>query len=108
MKNQKAKHPPGPWLIARSATRIGSYANDTGDIEWKVYTEGNMPICSVNATPIKTNARLISAAPELLKGAKAVMDMLKKNGPSIVPHLMDSDENAGQRLRDAIDKAEDK
>jgi hypothetical protein len=54
----------------------------------------------------EANARLIAAAPEIYEAAKQVMDMLKKHGPSIVPHLLDSDENAGQRLRDALKKAE--
>lgn len=51
-------------------------------------------------------ADLIAAAPELYTHAKWVMAMLEEHGPSIVPHLLDSDQNAGQRLRDAIAKAE--
>lgn len=39
----------------------------------------------------------------LLGSAKEVMDLLEKYGASIVPHIMDTDENAGQRLRDAIE-----
>jgi len=42
---------------------------------------------------------------KLAKAAAEVMDMLKKHGPSVVPHLMDSDENAGERLREEIAKA---
>lgn len=42
----------------------------------------------------------------LLAAAKDVMDLLREYGASIVPHLMDSDQNAGQRLRDAIAAAE--
>ncbi len=42
----------------------------------------------------------------LLAAAKEVMGLLQEYGPSIVPHLMDSDQNAGQRLRDAIVAAE--
>jgi len=38
----------------------------------------------------------------LLRAAKEVMADLAEHGPSIVPHLMDTDNNAGQRLRDAI------
>lgn len=34
--------------------------------------------------------------------ADAVMTTLKEYGPSIVPHLLDTDDNDGQRLRDAI------
>ncbi|CAN7602494.1 hypothetical protein [Bosea sp. LjRoot237] len=51
-------------------------------------------------------AHLIAAAPDVVEHAKRVMALLAKHGPSIVPHLMDSDDNAGQRLRDALAKAE--
>ncbi len=40
--------------------------------------------------------------PDLLTEAKKVMELLEEHGPSIVPHLLDTDENPGQRLRDAI------
>jgi hypothetical protein len=53
----------------------------------------------------EANAKLIAAAPDLLSAAKEVMDTLAKFGGSIVPHLLDTDMNAGQRLRDAIAKA---
>lgn len=34
--------------------------------------------------------------------ADRIMKLLQAEGPSIVPHLMDSDENSGQHLRDAL------
>lgn len=39
----------------------------------------------------------------LREAAKEVMDLLAKHGPGIVPHLMDTDENAGQRLRELLE-----
>ncbi len=39
---------------------------------------------------------------DLLKHAAEVMDTLEEYGPSIVPHLMDNDNNAGEQLRQAI------
>jgi hypothetical protein len=39
---------------------------------------------------------------QLATAAKRVMDLLEQHGPSIVPHLMDDDDNAGQRLRELI------
>lgn len=39
--------------------------------------------------------------------AREVMDKLESHGAEIVPHLMDTDENAGQRLREALKAAED-
>lgn len=43
---------------------------------------------------------------DLLAAAKEVLGMLEEHGGSIVPHLLDTDMNAGQRLRDAIAAAE--
>lgn len=43
---------------------------------------------------------------ELYKQAKQVMNMLEEYGGSIVPHLIDTDDNAGEFLRQAIANAE--
>lgn len=51
------------------------------------------------------DARVMAAAPDLLSAAREVMEALEKYGASIVPHLIDTDMNAGKRLRDAIAKA---
>lgn len=49
-------------------------------------------------------------AVELLRNmsncAKEVMSMLQLYGPSIVRHLIDTDENEGQRLRELVEKSE--
>ena len=39
--------------------------------------------------------------------AKVVMEMLEEHGPKVVPHLIDTDDNPGQYLRNAIDAALD-
>jgi hypothetical protein len=57
---------------------------------------------------VLANAHLISAAPDMYEAAKKVMTALEKHGGSIVPHLMDTDDNAGQELREALAKAEGK
>ena len=44
----------------------------------------------------------MSTQADLLAAAEAVMADLEEYGSSIVPHLIDTDENDGQRLRDAI------
>lgn len=43
---------------------------------------------------------------DVLQWAKVVMDYLGEHGPKVVPHLMDTDDNPGQRLREAIARAE--
>lgn len=49
--------------------------------------------------------RIFDLFPRLLQAAEEVMADLAEYGPSIVGHLMDTDQNAGQRLRDAIAEA---
>lgn len=41
----------------------------------------------------------------LIQYGQAVMDALKQYGPSIVPHLLDNDENDGERFRQTLAKA---
>lgn len=43
---------------------------------------------------------------EIARHARTVMAYLQDDGPSVVPHLMDSDDNPGHRLRDALAMAE--
>ncbi len=75
MSTEKIKHTPGPWLIARSSTRQENGWNITGENEWKVYPEDKRrAICSVNCPPIQVNARLISAAPDMLAALKLVKE----------------------------------
>lgn len=44
-------------------------------------------------------------AGKLAEAADEVMKKLEQHGPSIVPHLLDTDENAGERLREVITEA---
>lgn len=46
---------------------------------------------------------LLDRIAALEKAAGEVMRLLEQYGPSIVPHLIDTDENAGQRLRDLLE-----
>lgn len=92
---QESKHTPGPWLYA-GRFGFGHLIHPNVAVAY-----GN------NGSPSGLfNARLISASPELLSAAKEVMALLEEYGAPIVPHLLDTDMNAGQRLRDAIAKAE--
>jgi len=53
----------------------------------------------------EANANLISASPELYEASKEVMALLKQYGGAIVPHLLDTDDNPGEFLRQALAKA---
>jgi len=48
------------------------------------------------------SAALEAALRDLRDAAGAVMALLEKHGPSIVPHLMDTDDNAGEWLRSLL------
>jgi hypothetical protein len=44
---------------------------------------------------------------EVARQARFVMAALEDHGASIVPHLLDTDDNAGQYLRDALEALEE-
>lgn len=46
--------------------------------------------------------RLKKEKDEIKRAARDVMDLLEEKGADIVPHLLDDDENAGQRLRELL------
>lgn len=52
----------------------------------------------------KTIERLGIQLADLAMKARAVMGDLEKHGPSIVPHLLDTDDNDGQYLRVAVER----
>lgn len=65
-------------------------------------------IQEIKATALKERRVIVPsdtilALIEVAEAAKIVMDLLEEHGPSIVPHLLDTDENAGQRLRTALE-----
>ena len=49
--------------------------------------------------------QLEAALSRLSKSAGTVMRYLEQDGPRVVPHLMDSDDNPGQRCREDIAQA---
>lgn len=111
--SKEAKHTPGPWVFHKS-DNFGSYSfcaysqsplKCMASFQVYAHTYGNDAATIAKLGRAEANARLIAAAPELLETASRVMAILEEHGPSIVPHLLDSDDNAGQRLRDAIAKA---
>lgn len=98
----------GPWSICErdlAAAYIGKQivatVNVPGGSDILIIARGD--VASFEAPG---NAAVIAGALEGLAAAKEVMSLLRDHGPAIVPHLMDSDQNAGQRLRDAIARAE--
>jgi hypothetical protein len=85
---------PGPWTHASDKLAAGNI---------KAPDNAALIVAAVNALP-ELLAR-VKRLEEALRLGKIVMDMLEEHGPSIVPHLLDTDENAGQRFRDALARA---
>lgn len=101
-KPGEAGHTKGLFAALEAAIKVAGEARE----EWDKAPEGMRAGKLLIAHEIIAKERIRDAAPDLLEAAKEVMECLEKHGASIVPHLLDSDDNPGQRLRDAIAKAE--
>lgn len=100
-----ATHTPGPWSYRHGDTRERPYVIGAD-------FPGEGMICSMNPSRTpglgnpsdwEANARLIAAAPDLLKAAKAALDACDTVAACSVTEAMDS---AAKLLRSAIAKAE--
>ena len=107
--SQMSKPTPTPWKVDILDKRI-VLSNDGMICDTSLDDGDVRPMELANAAFIveccNGYAALQAENAELRKAAKEVMDSLAEYGPSIVPHLMDTDDNAGERLRQAIAKAE--
>lgn len=88
----EARHTPGPWLAASSASSV---------VGWPVVSQQGKPICDVMCVPHNfpnaekhnaesaANAQLIAAAPDLLHAAQWALDHYngKHMGANTVPLL---------------------
>lgn len=108
------RHTPGPWDVLPAYNYVGYAIAPRGTLPTLAAVErpaGRKDTINVHAFnfpgEMLANACLIAAAPDLYKNAKEVMAALEEHGASIVPHLLDTDDNAGQRLREAIAKADE-
>ncbi len=112
LKGGLVKHTPGPWAIGRKS-EYGTRNPSTITHNPSIITTTDDDICQVYGIPLHTNleklgpqweqglanARLISAAPELLEACKALLD--------IAPFAGDSHAHAIHRQAEAaIAKAE--
>jgi hypothetical protein len=66
------------------------------------FHEDDCPHIDVRLKPINIGVVELRRLRAVEREARSVMDALAEYGPSIVPHLMDTDENAGERLRAAL------
>ena len=62
----------------------------------------DMEIAHILATTTQPDTGDVAALREVAEHAATVMRYLEEDGASIVAHLMDTDDNPGQRLREAL------
>ena len=91
------KHTPGPWKVKINGIDIIA----VGD------TEETSPLARVNLAwsdidTAKANARLIAAAPELLKACRVAIETFDDDAPG----AGDTEKGALRRLRAAVSRAE--
>ena len=87
--------------------------NDTGSMWWLPDPDDDdfaaswpsWEPCDPPAVAAPADRAMTEALEGLITAASWVMDLLKTHGPSIVPHLLDTDDNAGERLRSALTAA---
>lgn len=104
---------PGPWSRQSGCVPqvvIGPHSRQLLRC-YKDQIKGTDPVANAAhiagmdpATTLALTAALREAW-EALRLGKIVMDLLEEHGASIVPHILDSDENAGERFRQAIARA---
>lgn len=98
----KAQYTPGPWVSGISGGRQVLYvASETAWICGELRNQSDMP-----ADEAEANARLIAAAPDLLKALEALATLAVK-GHSILARLQFSAEGRelSQKVSSAIAKA---
>jgi len=105
-------------IPTKSAARLAMKTLDFGSVSRRKYAAAKDTVRSIiqlyvggNLVPSKKTPgteshddSLFSAYGDVVKYANAVMKDLDEHGPSIVPHLIDNDENDGELLRRALKK----
>lgn len=90
-----SKHTPGPWFV--DGLHMSAIIHDSGGRVWRRIAETDTP--AFPNSNWRADARLISAAPELLLAAERALAVLKATGESVRPG------NVLGALSAAIDKA---
>ena len=75
--------------------------------EWPIAADRIEQLTATLADRDATIERMRADYLRLALKTKVVMEMLEEHGPKVVPHLIDTDDNPGQYLRNAIDAALD-
>lgn len=71
----------------------------------QIRDQGALQAQAPSVTTEGTQAVVLDLLAEMTREAETVMRYLSEDGPGIVSHLLDTDDNPGQRLREAIERA---
>jgi hypothetical protein len=96
-----SKHTPGPWDVVHNSWEVSTVYAASGEVA-RCHIDSEVTEDTQDTLePIKeANARLISAAPDLLKASKRALNVFKAQGESVRPGSVLG------ALADAINKAE--
>jgi hypothetical protein len=94
-------HTPGPWKVQDDRTTDGTF---------RVFPHEGPSICNLRHGEMEANARLIAAAPELLRACEEALNALLDYVPLLEAHgsVMGYGHAVIVRLKAAIAKAEGK
>ena len=84
MKNESEAYSPSPWRVVRTNTDVYIYsAYSKAEKKRFPYSNGRViaKVADYSAYSKEKNARLITAAPELLTAVKLTLAYLKRNRP---------------------------
>ena len=95
--NTQTKHTPGPWIWSRQVRGVGSWLEQKKPRTrmWSIHTEDGEGIAYIGPlahlhkniiSKTEANARLISAAPDLLEAAESTVDDYETNDIESLKH----------------------
>ena len=73
-------HTPGPWRVCKNAPSLIEADIGHADGLHRTIAQALDPIPHIGVAAVNANARLISAAPDLLKALKNARDLLRADG----------------------------
>ena len=96
MKNENAKHTPGPWMVKGNNTAVWSGGKFITRTEYDAYSN-----CVNSKNEAEANAHLIATAPELLAALELALTTLS----SVACNESDEIDNVKTEIANAINKA---
>jgi len=95
------RHTLTPWVLEDRRERGEGFSIKSPSVHYSSCLVAHY-IGESDAKFIVRACNTYDALVRIYEAAKKVMDLLEKHGSDAVPHLMDTDENCGQKLREFI------